>query len=47
MIDSVGPAANESLLRKVVDRKMGEYDRGRFNHGLSNDASFLRDAKKI
>lgn len=42
IIASVGPVASENMLRKAVDEKLGEYDRGKYGHGLSNDDDFRR-----
>jgi|APSaa5957512535_1039671.scaffolds.fasta_scaffold163962_2 hypothetical protein len=46
MIMAVGPVCAEDMIRKAVDQKRGEYDRGNKGHGLSNDATFLDRAKK-
>ncbi len=47
MICALGPQLAEQYLRKAVDEKRGEYDRGRHGHGLSDDSEFLRRAKKV
>lgn len=44
MIASVGPVASENMLRRAVDEKLGEYDRGRHGHSKSNDADFRRNS---
>jgi hypothetical protein len=43
MIAAVGPVASENMLRRAVDEKLGEYDRGRFGHSKSDDGDFRRD----
>lgn len=47
MIMAVGPVCSEDMLRKAVDERRGEYDRGRFGHTNSNDSDFIGKAKKI
>lgn len=42
MIRAVGPVASENMLRRAVDEKLGEYDKGSHGHGVSNDADFRR-----
>jgi len=47
MIASLGPGLVEDFIRKAVDEKRGEYDRGRFGHTKANDSTFIDKAKKI
>lgn len=47
MIMAVGPVCAEDMIRKAVDERRGEYDRGNKGHGLSNDSGFLDQAKKV
>ncbi len=42
MIGSVGPVAAENMLRRAIDEKLGEYDRGKFSHSNSDDTDFRR-----
>ena len=42
IIASVGPIAAENMLRRAVDEKLGEYDRGRHGHSLADDSDFRR-----
>ena len=44
MIASVGPVASENMLRRAVDERLGEYDRGRFGHSKADDSDFRRDS---
>jgi hypothetical protein len=30
------------MLRKAVDEKLGEYDRGKYGHSLADDSDFRR-----